>query len=95
MAGLSSVEAQQLNLKNMSREFAAQNIRGVDPIKGTDQYARISQDGKQIVQYSFKDGKQTAVLFDLNNTMGEQIERLDGYIMSPDGTKMLIQTNTE
>ncbi len=95
MAGLSSVEAQQLTLKNMSREFAAQNIRGVDPIKGTDQYARISQDGKQIVQYSFKDGKQTAVLFDLNNTMGEQIERLDGYIMSPDGTKMLIQTNTE
>ena len=75
--------------------FAAKTISGIDPISGTDQYAQISQDGKQIVQYSFKTGKQTAVLFDVNNTMGEKISDFDGYIMSPDGQKMLIRTRTE
>lgn len=90
-----SMQAAQLELKTMNREFAAQNVRGVDPIPGTDQYAQISQDGKQILQYSFRTGKQTAVLFDVNNTIVEKIDDFDGYIMSPDGTKMLIQTNTE
>lgn len=75
--------------------FAAKTISGIHPIDGTDQYARISQDGKQIVQYSFKTGKQTAVLFDIDNTMGEKISDFDSYIFSPKGDKMLISTNTE
>lgn len=66
----------------------------INTIKGTDQYAQISQDGKQIVQYSFRNGQQTAVLFDVNNTQGEKIESFDGYLMSPDGGHMLIQTHT-
>lgn len=33
--------------------------------------------------------------FDINNTMGEKIKDFDGYIMSPDGKRMLIQTQTE
>lgn len=87
--------AKKLDLKNMNREFSAQTVRGVDPINGTDQYARISDDGRRIIQCSFRDGKQTAVLFDLDNTMGAKLDHFDGYIMSPDGTRMLIQTNTE
>ena len=75
--------------------FAAKTISGIHPIDGTDQYARISQDGKQIVQYSFKTGKQTAVLFDIDNTMGEKIRDFDGYVFSPKGDKMLISANTE
>ena len=78
-----------------SGEFSAETISGVNPIKGTDQYAQISKDRKKIVQYSFKTGKETQVLFDVDHTMGEQIKSFDGYIMSPDGTKMLIQTQTE
>lgn len=75
--------------------FAAERLSGIKPIAGTDQYARISKDGKRVVRYSFKTGKQTAVLFDVNHTMGAKIDSFDGYILSPDGAKMLIQTKTE
>lgn len=86
----------QINLKSLtSGEFSAQRISGIDPIKGTDQYARISQDGKQIQQYSFKTGKQTAVLFDVDNTQGEHIDNFDGYIMSPDSRHILISTQRQ
>lgn len=75
--------------------FAAERLSGIKPIAGTDQYARISKDGNRVVRYSFKTGKQTAVLFDVNHTMGAKINSFDGYILSPDGAKMLIQTKTE
>lgn len=76
-------------------EFSAKRITGIDPIKGTDQYARISQDGKRIVKCSFKTGKQTAVLFDVDNTQGERIKSFDGYIMSPDSRHILISTQRQ
>lgn len=91
---LSTVSAyEKMNLKDVAEnKFAAQRIDGINPLRGTDQYAQLSRDGKQIVQYSFKTGKQTAVLFDVNNTQGERISQFDGYIMSPDGRHILIAT---
>ena len=87
---------EKMNLKDIAEgQFAAQRIDGINPIKGTDQYAQLSRDGKQIVQYSFKTGKQTAVLFDVNNTQGERVNQFDGYIMSPDGRYILIATQRQ
>ena len=86
----------EITIKDITNgKFAAQYVSGVHPIEGTSLYARISDDGKQIVEYSFKTGKQTRVLFDVSSTMGSKIDSFDGYIFSPDGTKMLIQTKTE
>lgn len=76
-------------------KFAARYVSGIRPIPGTSLYARISSDGKQIVEYSFKTGKQTRVLFDVAHTMGSKVSSFDGYVMSPDGLRMLIQTKTE
>ena len=87
---------EKMNLKDIAEgQFAAQRIDGINPIKGTDQYAQLSRDGKQIVLYSFKTGKQTAVLFDVNNTQGERVDQFDGYIMSPDGRYILIATQRQ
>ena len=56
--------AEKLDLKSItSGEFSASYVTGINPIEGTDLYASISNDGKQIVSYSFKSGKQVAVLF--------------------------------
>ena len=86
---------ERLNLEEITNgTFAAQRVYGINPIQGTDQYARISEDGKQIVQYSFKTGKESGVLFDVENTQGATIKDFDGYVMSPDGNRMLIQTKT-
>lgn len=97
LATTANIQAiKKMEIKSItSGEFSAKSLRGIDPIPGTDQYAQISSDGKQIVQYSFRTGKQTAVLFDVSNTLGEKIKSFDGYIMSPKGDKMLIRTNTE
>ena len=76
--------------------FAAKHVSGMDPIAGTDEYARITDDGRRVVKCSFKTGKETAVLFDADNVSGGvSIDGFDGYVMSPDGRRMLIQTATE
>lgn len=96
MSAMSAFAAKAIDLKQLIKgEFYAQRVSGIDPIKGTDQYARISADSKQIVQYSFKTGQQTAVLFDVNATQGEHIDAFDGYIMSPDGRYILISTKRQ
>ena len=85
----------KITLKDVTGQtFSPQNISGVDPIQGTDLYASISKDGKQIIEYAFKSGKPTRVLFDIANTQGESLKQFDGYSLSPDGKRMLIQTNT-
>ena len=78
-----------------SGKFAAKTVNGINPIEGTDTYARISDDGKRVDCYSFKTGKLLRNLFDVGNTMGKKIDSFDGYILSPDGTRMLIQTKTK
>lgn len=78
-----------------SGKFAAKTVNGINPIEGTDTYARISQDGERVVCCSFKTGKELFVLFDVKNTMGCKIDGFDDYVLSPDGKRMLIQTKTE
>lgn len=78
-----------------SGKFAAKTVNGINPIEGTDTYARISQDGERVACCSFKTGKELSVLFDVKNTMGCKIDGFDDYVLSPDGKRMLIQTKTE
>lgn len=76
-------------------EFSAGYISGITPMQQGEFYTQISKDRKQILQYSFKTGKQVGVLFDISDTQGERINDFDGYIMSPDEKKMLIRTKTQ
>ncbi len=75
--------------------FRAQSIQAVSPLADGETYSQISDDGKQVVAYSFKTGKQERVIFNTTTARGEKIGRVDGYIMSPDGKRMLIQTKTK
>ena len=82
--------AEKLDLKAItSGEFSASYVTGINPIEGTDLYASISNDGKQVVSYSFKTGKQVAVLFDVEAAKAP-MKSVEGYVMSPDGKKMLV-----
>ena len=87
--------AEKLDLKAItSGEFAPSYVTGINPIEGTDLYASISSDGKQIVSYSFKTGKQVSVLFDVASAKAP-IESIDGYVISPDGKKLLVYTKSK
>lgn len=86
----------KLDIKDVtSGKFTAEYVSGVNSINGTDYYASINNDKKKIIEYSFKTGKPVGVLFDVDDTQGEKINSFDGYIFSPNGQKMLIQTKTE
>lgn len=78
----------------VSGKFSCKTMSGMRSMPDGNSYSRISDDGKQIISYYYKNGQQAEVLFDINNTVGEKITSFDDYILSPDGTKMLIKTNT-
>ena len=88
--------AENLKLRDITGGyFAAEQLSAVTPLSDGESYAQISADRRQVLQYSFKTGKQTGVLFDLGHTQGETISSFDGYQLSPDGKRMIIQTQTE
>ena len=96
MAVSSTMSQDMLSIKDIAAgKFAAERLSAVTPLKDGESYAMISKDGKKVEKYSYKTGKRTGVLFDVNNTVGESVDGFDNYIMSPDETKMLIQTKTE
>lgn len=79
----------------VSGKYASQRIYGVNPLQDGEHYARISPDGKRIVKYSFKDGKEAGVIFDVATARNVKLDSFDGYIMSPDEGTILIQTKTK
>ena len=88
--------AGKLDLKEITKgTFRETTIAAVNPLADGETYAQISTDGKQIVKYSFKTGKQVAVLFDVSTARGAKLDKVDGYVMSPKGDRILIQTQTK
>lgn len=83
--------ANGLDLRQItSGQFIPDNIRGVTPAADGESYTQLGDDGKTISRYSFKTGKALETLFDAANT---KVEYISGYIMSPDGKRILIETN--
>lgn len=83
--------ANGLDLRQItSGQFIPDNIRGVTPAADGESYTQLGDDGKTISRYSFKTGKVLETLFDAANT---KVEYISGYIMSPDGKRILIETN--
>ena len=87
----SVVAADVLQLKDIADgKFAPQSPAVVTPMADGESYAMISEDGKKVLKFSYKTGRQTGVLFDAANTVGKSVHKADGNITSPDGTRMLI-----
>lgn len=85
----------QITIKEITdNAFKSEYLDEVTPLAGGEYYAQISKNGEQILKYSFKTGKQEGVMFDLNSVRGPKIKSVEGYIMSPDGKRILIQTET-
>lgn len=95
-AASAMLAGERLDLKAVAGgDFAGEALTRVEPMADGETYAQISKDGKQVVKYSFKTGKQVGVIFDANAVRGANVGSIDGYVMSPDGRRMLIQTHTK
>ena len=85
-----------LTLPEITRgDFRGEQLRAMKASADGESYLQMSEDGKQILKYSFKTGKQTAVVFDVNTARGAKLKSIDGYIVSPNGKRILIQTETK
>lgn len=83
--------ARGLDLRSITNgQYLPESIHGVEAASDGESYTQLGDDGKTIVRYSFKTGKAVETLFDAKGT---KVERISGYIMSPDGKRMLIETN--
>ena len=88
---VSALSIQQIT----SGDFYAQSIYGVTPMNDGQSYSQLV-DGKRIIVSSFRDGAQTSVLFDVDNTKGKiKLRGIDGYQMSPDERHILLRTETK
>ena len=93
---LHATAGQKLELRDITGGvFRQETMTEVRPMADGETYAQISSDGRRIVTYSFKTGKQVGTLFDAATARGPQVARVDGYIVSPDGRRLVIQTETE
>ena len=89
-------QADNINLKDLCQgAYSAKRIHGVKPLADGERYAQMSSDRRKIITYSFKTGEQAGVLFDADNIKGRlRIDHIDGYILSPDESRILLQTQT-
>ena len=86
----------RLDMKDItSGTFRGESMAAVQALSDGETYAQLSSDARRVVKYSFSTGKEVGVLFDVAKVKGDKLESIDGYIMSPDGKRMLIQTNTQ
>ena len=96
MVSVSGIRAgEKLSLKAItSGEFRSEVMQAVRPLADGETYGQMSADGKRVESYSFRTGQRVAVLFDVATARGAKLDQVDDYIMSPDGRRMLIQTQT-
>ena len=89
-------QAQQVTLNDVARSvYRTEGIQGIKPMMDGEHYTRISPDGKKIVKYSFKTGKEVGTVFNVETARNHTLRSFDNYIMSPDESKILIQTETK
>ena len=90
------MNAQQVTIKDVANAtYRAEGIRGIRPMLDGEHYTQISSDGKRLVKYSFKTGKEVATIFDVETARDCTIKHFDDYIMSPNESLILIQTDTK
>lgn len=89
-------EKKEVQLNDVLRgTFSARGTGEMTAIPGDgEHYAQMNRQG-QIVKYSYKTGEQVEVLFDVKTARDCPFERFDSYQFSPDGTYLLLSTETQ
>ena len=57
-------------------------------------FLRLDDGGKKIVKYDIATGKAVETVLDVTHTRESSISGIDAFTISPDGSKLLVRTNT-
>ena len=87
-------ETQKITLEDIlvKGTFEAQTVDGLRPMKDGEYYAAL-ENNTRIVKYSFKTGKEVAVVFDISTIKDAPIKSFSDYEFSSDETKILLTTD--
>ena len=58
-------------------------------------YLQMSADGKRIVKFDTATGKELETIFDCTHTRETTIESIEGFSLSPDGSRLLLYRDSE
>ena len=58
-------------------------------------YLQLADDGTRLVKYDIKSGDEIATVIDVNTTRESQIKSIEGYILSPDESYVLVYGKKE
>lgn len=56
-------------------------------------YLQLSRDRKSIVKFDTKTGKEVETIFSVDNTRETKLPSIEGFAMSPDGSKIMVWRN--
>lgn len=78
----------------VNKTFKVKSIPEISPMNDGLHFTSLKDD-RQIVEYSYKTGEQTAVLFDPATITDCPIKTIEGYTFSANEQRILIETNKE
>ncbi len=85
-----------LDLKDITdKRMMSKNIPEIQPLPDGEHYSMLNLDRTKIIKYAYKDGKEVETLFDVKATRETSLESIEGYIISPNGYRIVIWTNKE
>lgn len=86
-------------VRDMARYVYPENVAatpaGFTYLPDGETYAMLSADGKTVIKYDIKTGNEIEKLLDLANTREGKLDRIEGFTLSDDATKLLIWTGKE
>lgn len=86
--------ANDIQLKNiLDGTYSTRSLGNITPLSDGEHYAQ--KQGNTILRYSFRTGEIVDTLFSTSNCRGCTFDRFDGYILSPQEDRILIQTKTQ
>lgn len=94
--GIGAQSAKNLDLKEIvNGKFRTETLQGVISMADGEYYTRMNEEGTKIIKYSFRTGQEAAVVFDVATARECNFKTFDGYMFSPDESKILIRTQTQ
>lgn len=86
---------QAITLKDVtSGKYRPQSMGNITPMADGETFLKMNAEQTKITKYSFKDGKELETIFDVTTARNCSFKYFDNYILSPDETRLLIQTET-
>jgi len=85
-----------IQLKDIvERKYAQKGVEEMRSLPDGEHYTMLSSDRKAILRYAYKTGKVIDTLFYTKTVRETQLDKIEGYLVSNTGYRILVWTNSE